>query len=674
MRQSSTYAVHEGKNMFDLSKMSVRNQLLGAFGVVILLLLVVATAGVVQLSASNDRFANFIADDLLRNTVLSEARLAINRRAVSARNIVLVTEPAERETERAAAAADHTKVQESLAKLKAAIAADPTVSEKEKALFAAVEKVETQYGPVALEIVRLGMEGKRNEAIDMMNKQCRPLLNEVRRAAKEYADYLADVSRADVESSRVAYSSARALMLTLSAIAALIGIGLSIVIARALTRALGGEPSALKDVATRVAAGDLSHVAEAQHAPSGSVMASMGDMQQALVKLIAEVRQSADGVLSYSQQIAQGNVDLSGRTEQQASSLEETAASMEEMASTVQSNADATVHANQLAVDAAEQAGRGSEAIGKVESVMSEINESSRRITDIISVIDGIAFQTNILALNAAVEAARAGEQGRGFAVVASEVRTLAQRSANAAKDIKGLIGESAGKAREGAELVNSAVHAMSLIRESAQNVASILDATKTAAAEQSAGIQQVNTAVSQLDEMTQQNAALVEESTAAATSLKDQAQRLSASVSMFRLDSGAPLALAAPASVAVASRVAAAPAHQFKARATLAKRPAPKALSNTSAAAKRAPAPAPSARVEPSMASSADTTSVAKPAAKPEAPAAADSKPAAVAKPAAAKAAPKPTARPAAKPSPSTPAPQPAARGSGNDDDWEEF
>ena len=637
--------------MFDLSKMSVRKQLLGSFGVVILLLLVVATAGVVQLSASNDRFADYIANDLVRNTTLAEVRLAINRRAVDARNIVLVTEPADRDAERAAAGTDHKQVQDALAKLKAAIAADPSATEKEKSLFAALEKVEAQYGPVALEIVRLGSEGKRNEAIDMMNKQCRPLLNEVRRVAKDYADYLAEVSRADVESSGSAYSSARALMLTVSAVAALIAVALAIVIARGLTRALGGEPSSLKDVATRVAAGDLSHVAEAQHAPGGSVMASMGDMQQALVKLIAEVRQSADGVLSYSQQIAQGNVDLSSRTEQQASSLEETAASMEEMASTVQSNADATVHANQLAVDAAEQASRGSDAIGKVESVMSEINESSRRITDIISVIDGIAFQTNILALNAAVEAARAGEQGRGFAVVASEVRTLAQRSANAAKDIKGLIGESADKAREGAELVNSAVHAMSLIRESAQNVASILDATKTAAAEQSAGIQQVNTAVSQLDEMTQQNAALVEESTAAATSLKDQAQRLSASVSMFRLDSNAPLALAAP--VAAPVRAAAAPVHQYKARPTIAKKPTTRPLSTTP---KKASAPA--ARVEPAM-------TAAEPAAKPEAaPEAKAAKPAA----------PKPAPKPVAKPLPSAAAAQPAARGAGNDDDWEEF
>ena len=522
--------------MFDLSKMSVRKQLLGSFGVVILLLLVVATAGVVQLSASNDRFADYIANDLVRNTTLAEVRLAINRRAVDARNIVLVTEPADRDAERAAAGTDHKQVQDALAKLKAAIAADPSATEKEKSLFAALEKVEAQYGPVALEIVRLGTEGKRNEAIDMMNKQCRPLLNEVRRAAKDYADYLAEVSRADVESSGSAYSSARALMLTVSAVAALIAVALAIVIARGLTRALGGEPSSLKDVATRVAAGDLSHVAEAQHAPGGSVMASMGDMQQALVKLIAEVRQSADGVLSYSQQIAQGNVDLSSRTEQQASSLEETAASMEEMASTVQSNADATVHANQLAVDAAEQASRGSDAIGKVESVMSEINESSRRITDIISVIDGIAFQTNILALNAAVEAARAGEQGRGFAVVAGEVRSLAQRSSSAAKEIKELIEASVDTVRTGSGQAEEVGKTMTDIRQAVKRVSDIIAEISAASQEQSAGIEQVGHAVGQMDQVTQQNAALVEEAAAAAQSLDEQAGRLRDMVGQFQM------------------------------------------------------------------------------------------------------------------------------------------
>jgi len=662
--------------MTDLSKLTVRHQLVGAFSVLTVLLLLVSGVGVYQLGMSNQHFGDFVRNDLVRSTALANMRIAINRRAIEARNIVLVPDAAQREAARATASKENERVQESLAKLKAAAAEDPTVTDKERALLASLEKVESEYAPVAKEIVRLGAEGKDKESIEMINKQCRPLLDAIKVAANEYADYLVTVAGEDVKDSQGAYQTARMLMIVLSAVAVLIAVALGAVISRGLTRALGGEPAALRNVATRVSAGDLSHVVEAQHAAPGSVMASMGDMQASLVKLIAEVRHSADGVLSYSQQIAQGNVDLSGRTEQQASSLEETAASMEQMASTVRSNADATVHANQLAIDAAGQAELGSDAIAKVESVMSEINESSRRITDIISVIDGIAFQTNILALNAAVEAARAGEQGRGFAVVASEVRTLAQRSANAAKDIKGLIGESAGKAREGAELVNAAVHAMSLIRESAKNVASILDATKSAAAEQSAGIQQVNTAVTQLDQMTQQNAALVEESTAAATSLKDQAQRLSASVAMFQLDRALRLDDVVAAGGAVMSTASVAPVAKPAPRKPLA---AP--------VVKRAPVAAKRGRVEPSIAPKGDDAP-AKPAAAKAAPAqpapnapaksAADAaKPAASAVKATPASAPKPAAKPAPAPATAKPAaarPPAPARATVNDDDWEEF
>jgi methyl-accepting chemotaxis protein len=263
-------------------------------------------------------------------------------------------------------------------------------------------------------------------------------------------------------------------------------------------------------------------------------------MQNSLSRIVGEVRNSTDSIGTASQQIASGNQDLSARTEQAASNLQETAASMEQLTSTVRQSADAARQANQLAASAAEIAVRGGQVVGQVVTTMDEINHSSKKISDIIGVIDGIAFQTNILALNAAVEAARAGEQGRGFAVVAGEVRNLAQRSAEAAKEIKGLIGASVDKVEAGSKLVADAGQTMSEIVGSVQRVSDIIGEITAASGEQSDGIGQVNVAVTQLDQMTQQNAALVEESAAAAESLKDQAQRLAQVIQIFRFEAGA--------------------------------------------------------------------------------------------------------------------------------------
>ena len=260
-------------------------------------------------------------------------------------------------------------------------------------------------------------------------------------------------------------------------------------------------------------------------------------MKDSLLQTVTQVRSATDSINTASSEIASGNQDLSARTEQAASNLEETAASMEELTSTVRNSADAARQANQLAATASEIAVRGGQVVGEVVTTMEAINHSSKKISDIIGVIDGIAFQTNILALNAAVEAARAGEQGRGFAVVAGEVRNLAQRSAEAAKEIKGLIGTSVDKVEAGSRLVADAGQTMSEIVGSVQRVSDIIGEITAAAGEQSDGIGQVNVAVNQLDQMTQQNAALVEESAAAAESLKDQANRLAQVIQIFKLD-----------------------------------------------------------------------------------------------------------------------------------------
>jgi methyl-accepting chemotaxis protein len=279
-----------------------------------------------------------------------------------------------------------------------------------------------------------------------------------------------------------------------------------------------------------------------------TLMQALGGMQSSLVRIVGEVRSSTDSISTASAEIASGNQDLSSRTEQAASNLEETAASMEQLTSTVRQSADSARQANQLAASASEIATRGGQVVGQVVTTMEEINHSSKKISDIIGVIDGIAFQTNILALNAAVEAARAGEQGRGFAVVAGEVRNLAQRSAEAAKEIKGLIGSSVDRVETGSRLVAEAGQTMNEIVGSVQRVSDIIGEITAASGEQSDGIGQVNVAVNQLDQMTQQNAALVEESAAAAESLKDQASRLAQVVQVFRLSAAsAPAALLAP-------------------------------------------------------------------------------------------------------------------------------
>ncbi|NHZ90918.1 hypothetical protein F2P45_18095 [Massilia sp. CCM 8733] len=331
---------------------------------------------------------------------------------------------------------------------------------------------------------------------------------------------------------------ARLLRFSLGALAlagVLLGIGL--LIGRGLLRQLGGEPAYAAGIARSIAEGDLSINIDLKHNDTSSLLHGIRTMRDDLAKIVMQVRMGTDTIATASSQIASGNLDLSSRTEQQASSLEETAASMEELTGTVKQNSDNARQANQLAATASDVAMQGGAVVAQVVDTMASINDSSRKIVDIISVIDGIAFQTNILALNAAVEAARAGEQGRGFAVVASEVRNLAQRSAAAAKEIKALIGDSVEKVSVGNKLVADAGGTMDNVVASVRRVTDIMAEISAASHEQSAGIAQVNQAIAQMDAATQQNAALVEEAAAAAESMQDQAARLSQVVGVFRLD-----------------------------------------------------------------------------------------------------------------------------------------
>jgi methyl-accepting chemotaxis protein len=317
--------------------------------------------------------------------------------------------------------------------------------------------------------------------------------------------------------------------------AILLGIGM--MITRSLLRQLGGEPDVATDITQRIAQGDLTVDIVLKSNDQSSLLHAIKSMRDSLSTIVGEVRTGSEGVATASAEIAQGNHDLSARTEAQASALEETAASMEQLGATVKQNADSARQANQLAQSASTVAVRGGEVVAQVVDTMKGINDSSRKISDIISVIDGIAFQTNILALNAAVEAARAGEQGRGFAVVASEVRSLAGRSADAAKEIKSLITASVDRVEQGSALVDQAGVTMTEVVSSIRRVTDIMGEISAASSEQSAGVSQVGEAVTQMDQATQQNAALVEEMAAAASSLKSQAQELVATVAVFKLD-----------------------------------------------------------------------------------------------------------------------------------------
>jgi methyl-accepting chemotaxis protein len=415
-------------------------------------------------------------------------------------------------------------------------------SEEGKQLVARVKQARTVYVTSFTRVVALLEADKRDEAVALMHDETLPALDALQeRIAASVALQQKLVQSGGAETAHTIVS-ARTLMMVLGAAALLLGAAFAYGITRSITRPLRIAVKA----AQTVAAGDLTGRIEVRsNDETGALLRALKEMNESLMRIVGEVRGGTDTIVTASNQIASGNLDLSARTEQQASSLEETASSMEQLTSTVRQNADNARQASQLAVSASGIALKGGTVVSQVIDTMNGINASSRKIADIIGVIDGIAFQTNILALNAAVEAARAGEQGRGFAVVASEVRNLAQRSAAAAKEIKVLITDSVEKVDLGTRLVDQAGATMEEIVESIKHVTDIVSEISAASQEQTAGIEQINQAVGQMDQVTQQNAALVEEAAAAAASLQDQAGNLAQVVSVFRLE-GSPAANAA--------------------------------------------------------------------------------------------------------------------------------
>jgi len=515
--------------------MSVRSKLLTTFGALAAAVLLVAGLSLRELNDSNERFVGFVRGINARATVAQQVQAAVDRRAIAVRNLVLVSKPEDLAAEKAAVMKAHDDVQANVAKLQA-MGQAAGVPDIVRAKIEKIGSVEQSYGPIAVAIVKLALEGKHDEAIVRMNDDCRPHLAALEAATRDYSALTAARAEAQIEEAQAAFTTQRNLLVAACVAAVLAAGAAGLLITRSLMRSLGAEPAELGASARRVADGELLPIDGADGAPAGSVLASLGAMQGNLAKIVAHVRGASESIATGSAQIATGNADLSQRTEEQASALQQTAATMDELGTTVSNNADNARQANQMASGASEIAAKGGRVVAQVVDTMRGINDSSKRISDIIGVIDGIAFQTNILALNAAVEAARAGEQGRGFAVVAGEVRSLAQRSAEAAKEIKGLITHSVDQVSQGTSLVDEAGRTMDEIVGSIRRVSDIVAEISTASVEQSSGVGQVGQAVTQMDQVTQQNAALVEESAAAAESLRQQAARLVEAVAVFKL------------------------------------------------------------------------------------------------------------------------------------------
>jgi methyl-accepting chemotaxis protein len=515
--------------------MTIRNFKIGArlgIGFTLVLILLVATAGlgVSRLQNVGEATAGMAKQALVKERLAAEWLVATSTNSV--RTFALVK----------SADADTQKYFHSgIAQISL------TINETSKRLFEMLETSEekrlyedsmvkrTSYLGLRTAALKLKSEGQLAQATELVDSKLVPALGAYDASIRAMLQHQTANIDQTIGAIDVLYRSGRSSLMVLTIVALVLGAVSAWWLTVGITRPL----NLAVQVAETVASGDLSRqIVVTSRDETGQLMQALRDMNESLVGIVGNVRRGTDTMATASSQIAAGNQDLSSRTEEQASSLEETAASMEELTSTVKQNADNARQANQLAVSASSVALKGGSVVSEVVSTMGAINTSSRKIVDIIGVIDGIAFQTNILALNAAVEAARAGEQGRGFAVVAAEVRNLAQRSAAAAKEIKTLIGDSVEKVEEGSKQVAEAGKTMDEIVDSVKRVTDIMAEITAASQEQTSGIEQINQAITQMDQVTQQNAALVEEAAAAAASLQEQASGLSQVVSVFKLGS----------------------------------------------------------------------------------------------------------------------------------------
>jgi methyl-accepting chemotaxis protein len=514
-----------------MKNLKVATRLTLGFGFVCAMLVLTIVLSISRLGSLNAGTTDIVQDKLPKIQLSYELLAQVDRIAIALRNMMLNADLADRKSQRDVILDARTKVNATLDKLDTVVASD-----NGKALLATVKLNRGKYLEGQNALLVLIDTGDEAGAKTYLADQLRPVLLTYKASIDSMLKH--EKRRIDEtgEEAVATYTSARSMMLVLGAVALAVAALIGFLITRRLIGQLGGEPDYAAAIAGEIAAGNLGVRVDVREGDQSSLLFAMGTMRTQLAEVVREVRSSTDLIATASSEIAAGNQELSSRTEQQAGSLEETASSLEELTSTVRQNADNARQANQLAVSASDVAAQGGAVVAQVVDTMASINASSKNIVDIIGVIDSIAFQTNILALNAAVEAARAGEQGRGFAVVATEVRTLAQRSAAAAKEIKALIDNSVQQVDTGARLVGQAGVTMDAIIQSVRSVTDIMGEISAASAEQSTGIEQINMAIVQMDQVTQQNAALVEEAAAASAAMQEQAAGLTQAVGAFKL------------------------------------------------------------------------------------------------------------------------------------------
>jgi methyl-accepting chemotaxis protein len=514
-----------------IANIKIGHRLTFAFSLTVMVLALVVSVGTTKLNLISSEINLTVNDRYEKISQLSIIKDEIDQQARSLRNILLMSETDEINTEIALIEATTKKVSADIDKLGAVLKLPQA-----QQMFQSIVEARAKFGPGRDQLISLVKENKKEDAIILLLQEVRPAQRLLLEELDKLIAFQVKLMRSSgADADQTAHSSGM-LMISLGVIGALI----SFIAAWLTTRSIVDPIKSAVIAARTVASGDLTGTIDVNSTDEiGQLSQALKDMNDSLVQIVSDVRVGTETIATASAEIAAGNLDLSSRTEHQASSLEETASSMEELTSTVRQNADNARQANQLALSAAEVASKGGAVVSQVVDTMSSINASSKKIVDIIGVIDGIAFQTNILALNAAVEAARAGEQGRGFAVVATEVRNLAQRSASAAKEIKELIGDSVMKVDAGAKLVDQAGVTMTEIVASVRRVTDIMGEISSASHEQMAGIEQINEAITQMDQVTQQNAALVEQASAAASTMQEQTEHLSNVVDVFKLGNG---------------------------------------------------------------------------------------------------------------------------------------
>jgi methyl-accepting chemotaxis protein len=539
----------------NFSRMRVATQLGLGFGLAMVLLALVTLFSLNRMADFRRLMQETTEINAVEGNLATKMNTSVTERALAYRNLILLDQPDEIQIEFKRIekqAQEYGDAQDKLGRMFSTI---PDTTADEKSLFDQIKQQAALAAPITARVQALIQANQKDEAYKVLRFEFRPIQKkwwELMGQLVAFEDKLNDQNTVDAKAS---YTLSLTWLLVLAGLALAISLIAAMLITRGLLRQLGGEPGDVAAIAGEIAHGNLTVAVAARDDNPASVMMAMRTMRDALAKIAGQVRASTDTIATASDQIATGNFDLSTRTQEQASALEECAASMEQLNATVKQNADNARQANTLASAAAGVATQGGSVVAQVVDTMGAINEASKKVVDIIGVIDSIAFQTNILALNAAVEAARAGEQGRGFAVVASEVRSLAQRSAAAAKEIKALINDSVDRVDAGNALVEQAGSTMHDVVTSIKRVTDIMSEILGASEEQAGGIDQIHHAIAQMDEVTQQNAALVEEAAAAAESMREQAGQLVQVVSVFKLADGHGSARPAQAQLVVPRR-----------------------------------------------------------------------------------------------------------------------